>query len=147
MVLLASTFDQSRFLRAEDLPQPKKLRIKNATEEIVGRGADAKKMLVVWLTNDQRGLALNRTNNRTIRGAFGDPVDGWTGKVIEVFPTQAEFRGHLVPALRVRIPSAKHGGQIQPSTAEQLDEFAQPTKSALVQQPELKDDLDDEISF
>ena len=32
----------------------------------------AEKKLVLWFTNDERGLVLNKTNNRTIRGAFGD---------------------------------------------------------------------------
>ena len=40
MVLLASSFDQSRFFRAEDLTQDKVLRIKSVTEEVVGQGPD-----------------------------------------------------------------------------------------------------------
>jgi hypothetical protein len=28
---------------------------------------------------------LNKTNNRTIRGAFGDVVDGWKNKIIVLF--------------------------------------------------------------
>jgi len=65
------------------------------------------KKLVVWFTNDERGLALNKTNNRAIRGAFGDAVDGWIGKIIIIFPTMVDMRGKLTPALRVRIPSPK----------------------------------------
>jgi hypothetical protein len=104
MVLLASSYDQSKFFRAEDVPAEKTLRIKGVTEEMVGQGADQSQKLVVWFTNSKKGLALNRTNNRTIRGAYGDDTAGWTGKLIVVFPTQADFRGHLVGALRVRIP-------------------------------------------
>ena len=69
--------------------------------------ADKEKKLVVWFTNDERGLVLNRVNNRTIRGAFGDPIEGWKGKIIIVFPTMAEFRGKMGPAMRVRIPPPK----------------------------------------
>jgi hypothetical protein len=79
MVLLASTYDQSKFLRAEDLTQDKTFRIKSVSEELVGQGADQQKKLVVWFTNSPKGLALNRTNNRTIRGAYGDDTAGWTG--------------------------------------------------------------------
>ena len=50
---------------------------------------------------------LNKTNNRTLRGAFGDDTANWTGKIIVVFPTMAEFRGKMSPALRVRIPPPK----------------------------------------
>ena len=42
-----------------------------------------------------------------MRGAFGDAVDGWAGKIVVVFPTMAEFRGKMGPALRVRIPPPK----------------------------------------
>jgi hypothetical protein len=107
MVLLASNYDKSKYLRAEDLEREKKFRIKAVTEEEVGEGRDKEKKLTVWFTNDERGLVLNRTNNRTIRGAFGDPVQGWPGKILVVFPTLSEFRGKMVPALRVRIPTPK----------------------------------------
>ena len=79
MVLLASNFDQSRFLKAADLDGEKKFRIKAVTEEEVG-GDKKEKKLVVWFTNDERGLVLNKTNNRTLRGAFGDDCSGWTGQ-------------------------------------------------------------------
>jgi len=81
MVLLASAYDQSRFLKAQDLTAEKKFRIKSVTEEEIGIGKDKERKLVVWFTNDDRGLVLNRVNNRTIRGAFGDPCVGWTGKL------------------------------------------------------------------
>lgn len=103
MVLLASAYDESRFFRAEDLKEEKLLKIKGVTEEMVGQGADQSKKLVVWFSNSKKGLTLNRTNNRTIRGAYGDDTTGWTGKLIVVFPTQADFRGRMVGALRVRI--------------------------------------------
>jgi hypothetical protein len=70
MVLLASAYDQTRFLKSEDLPAEKKFRIKSVTEEEVGIGKDKERKLVVWFTNDSRGLVLNRVNNRTIRGAY-----------------------------------------------------------------------------
>jgi hypothetical protein len=107
MVLLASKYDKSKYLRAEDLDREKKFRIKTVTEEEVGEGRDKEKKLTVWFTNDERGLVLNRTNNRVIRGAFGDDTANWPGKIIVVFPSMAEFRGKMVPALRVRIPPPK----------------------------------------
>jgi len=106
-MLLASAYDQSKYFKAADIPQEKKLRIKDVTEEEIGVGRDKERKLCVWFTNDTRGLVLNRTNNRTLRGAFGDACDGWKGKIIVVFPTQDDFRGRMVPALRVRIPSPK----------------------------------------
>jgi hypothetical protein len=109
MLLLASSYDQSRFLKAADLEREKKFRIKSVTEELVGVEQKEKK-LVVWFTNDERGLVLNKTNNRTIRSEFGDAVDGWVGKIIIIFPTMVDMRGKLTPALRVRIPPPKQAG-------------------------------------
>jgi hypothetical protein len=140
MVLLASAYDQSRFLKAQDLTTEKKFRIKSVTEEEIGIGKDKERKLVVWFTNDERGLVLNRVNNRTIRGAFGDACDGWTSKVIAVFPTMAEFRGEMKPALRVRIPPPKSNGQ--PAAKPVTPPPAPATDAA-----EVDADLNDEIVF
>jgi hypothetical protein len=119
-------------LRAEDVTQAKVLRIKKVTEELVGMGADQQKKLVLSFSNGSKALVLNRTNNRTIRGAYGDDTTGWSGKSIVVFQTQADFRGRLVPALRVRIPSPK-----QPSTTQEaLDDFGAPVRPAPKPEPE-----------
>src|SRR6516164_581390 len=103
MVLLASSYDQSKYFRAEDVTQDKTLKIKGVTEEKVGQGADQSDKLVVWFDNSKKGLALNRTNNRAIRGAYGDDTADWVGKLIVVFQTTGDFRGRQVPCLRVRI--------------------------------------------
>jgi hypothetical protein len=150
MVLLASAFDQSRYLRAEDLAQPTRLRIKNVTAELVGKGADREQKLVVWFTNSKQGLVLNKTNNRTLRGAFGDDADGWAGKVVEVFPTLTEMGGTMTPALRVRIPPPKQNGQeAKPQTIAEMKAAMgpdPPTRPIPTPDPELPlDDFDDEI--
>jgi len=97
----------------------------------------------VWFDNHKRGLALNKTNLRTLWGAFGDDMSGWVGKIIEVFPTQTDFGGRMVAALRVRMPPPK-------TPKEQLAPAAKPAPAAK-QQPEpeedLEIDLDDEINF
>ena len=120
MVLLASNYDKSRFFKADGLDGDRKLRIKGVTEELVGAGAEKEKKLVVWFTNDERGLVLNRLNNRTLRGAFGDDTAGWAGKVIIIFAMDVEMRGKMVPGLRVRIPPPKHGSHAEVTQAEAL---------------------------
>jgi hypothetical protein len=144
MVLLASNYDQSRFFKAEDLTTEKKFKIKAVTEEPVGIGKDQEKKLVVWFTNDPRGLVLNRVNNRTLRGAYGDICEGWVGKIIVLFPTMAEFRGTMKPALRVRIPPPKGNGQ---PAAKQVEPPPPPAPTAMIDPVELDvdDDLNDEI--
>src|SRR5262249_8086979 len=146
MVLLASNYDQSRFLKAADLPGEKKFRIKSVTEEEVGVGKDKERKLVVWFTNDARGLVLNRVNNRTIRGAFGDDRANWPSKIIIAFPTMAEFRGEMKPALRVRILPPKQatagtGQTVKPATPPPAP------AAAAVDPAETDDDLNDEINI
>jgi hypothetical protein len=115
---------------------------------------------VVWFTNDEHGLVLNKTNNRTIRGAFGDDCNGWTGKIIVLFPTMDEFRGKMVPVLRVRIPPPKQAatGNGQPTAAVKpkptpvaqiLDDFVNETEppEKPAPKPSLTADLDDEIPW
>jgi hypothetical protein len=102
-MLLASDFDKTKYLKATDLEHEKKFRIKNVTSEELGIGKDKETKLVVWFTNDERGLVLNKTNNRALRAAFGDNTAGWANKVIAVFPTTVDIRGKMGPALRVRI--------------------------------------------
>ncbi len=145
MVLLASAYDQSRFLKAQDLTTEKKFKIKNVTEEEIGSGKDKERKLVVWFTNDARGLVLNRVNNRTIRGAFGDTCESWTGKIIAVFPTMAEFRGEMKAALRVRIPPPR-GSNGQPAAKPATP----PAPAAAAINPaevEVDEDFDDEINI
>jgi|SRR5215472_5188781 len=144
MVLLASTYDQSRFLKAGDLTAEKKYRVKSVTEEEIGIGKDKERKLVVWFANDSRGLVLNRINNRTLRSAFGDACDGWAGKIIVLFPTMAEFRGTMKPALRVRIPPPKqatgNGQTVKAAKPPEPDPIEE-----LVEMPD--DDFNDEINI
>ena len=46
MVLLASNFDKSKYLKAADLDKEKKFRIKSATDEVVGIGDDKEHRLI-----------------------------------------------------------------------------------------------------
>jgi hypothetical protein len=163
MVMLASDFDKSRFLKAADLTGEKKFRIKSVTAETVGMEDEKKRKPVLWFTNDERGLLLNTTNLRTLSGEFGDNMEDWVGKIIIAFPTHTDFRGKLVPALRVRIPPPKQAtagnGQAtapsakpKPTTvAQTLDETEPKPPAKPAVKPgvadELDDELDDEIPF
>ena len=165
MVLLASDYDKSRYLKANDLEREKKFRIKGVTEEEFedDRNKKKEKKLVVWFTNDERGLVLNKVNNRSIRGAYGDDTTNWSGKIIVIFPTLADNRGKMTPALRVRIPPPKQltataAPPQQPSgngAAAPLAPAAAPAKAAPPADPELEPDpvkpireeLDDDIPW
>src|SRR5262245_19901165 len=137
-MLLASAYDQSRYFKAADVKAAKKFRNKDVTEEEIGLGQDKQKKLVVWFDNDPRGLVLNKTNNRTLRGAFGDKCAGWKGKIIVVYPITGEFQGRMVPVLRDRIPPPKEGnGQ----TVAAKPNPPVPSPDAELLDDELNDDL------
>jgi hypothetical protein len=140
MALLASTYDVSKYFNATDLQKPKRLKIKKVTEEMVGPGAEKTKKLVVWFVGDTHGLVLNRINNRSIRGKYGDDTAGWVGKVIELYPTQVEYNSTPSPAIRVRTAPPKQDGNngqaVEPEPAGE-------SKSATVQQPSPAEDSTD----
>src|SRR5262249_2643427 len=146
-MLLASNYDQSRYFKAADQQTEKKLRIKNVTEEIIGAGDDKERKLCVGFKNDERGLVLNKTNNRTLRGAFGDACDGWKGKIIVLFPTQDDFRGRMVPVLRVRIPPPKQpAGNGQTAIDDGIPEILRRTPVKAKQSDPAHIDADEELN-
>ena len=140
-MLLASDFDKSKYFRAADIDGEVKLRIKNVTVAEIGQGADKEKKLIVWFTNDDRGLPLNKTNIRTLSGAFGDSCDGWKGRIIVLFTQMVDFRGTLKAASRIRIPPPKGNGQ--PTKAMHPDN--DPIEELTSTQP--NDDPDDGIPW
>src|SRR5262245_3548122 len=151
MVLLASNFDQSKFFKTADVPTDKKLRIKDVTVEEVGAGKDKEEKLVVWFTNDPHGLVLNKTNNRILRGAFGDNCAGWVKKIIVLFPTTDDFRRRMVPVLRVRIPPPKqaavgNGQPVDDGISESLRRTPKPMVAHTSHDPaDIDPELDDEV--
>jgi hypothetical protein len=163
MVLLASAYDQSKYLKAADLNGDKKFKIKTVTEEMIGMGQDKEKKLVVWFTNDSRGLVCNKTNIRTLIGAYGDDTAGWVGKIIIAFSTMVDMRGKMLPGLRVRIPPPKQAagnGQAAAAKAKPADDGLDipkslrrapaPPKPAPAIDPgeiDVDDDLNDEVDF
>jgi hypothetical protein len=130
MTLYASDFDQSKFLRAASVGEvgsEKRLKIKDVTRED-DVGEQKEKKLVVWFTTTDKGLMLNKTNLRILQSAFGNDTANWIGKIVIVFVVMADFRGKMVPALRVRIPPPKDNYRApppppKPSFEEELDDF------------------------
>jgi hypothetical protein len=137
-MLYASEFDQSKYLRAADIGDvgsEKRLKIKAVTKELdVGEEKQSKPCL--WFTTTEKGLLLNKTNLRVLRDAFGDPMGPYVGRVVVVFVVMADFRGKMVPALRVRIPPPKAPPpkQTPKPVDEELDGFDDPEQ------------LDDDVS-
>jgi hypothetical protein len=134
MPLYASDFDQSKYLRADDIGAvgaEKRLKIQTVTKE-VDIGEEKQTKAVVWFTNTDKGLMLNKTNLRALQSAFGNTMDSWAGRIVVVFVVMADFRGKMVPALRVRIQPPKDGYRAppppMPPADEDIDHFDVPNR-------------------
>lgn len=74
--------------------------IENVEKQEVGTD----KKWVLFLRGHDKGLVLNATNTRKLIELFGDESDNWIGKRIELFFTEANFKGKAVGAVRIRLP-------------------------------------------
>ncbi|MGH8646294.1 MAG: hypothetical protein ACREX4_18275 [Gammaproteobacteria bacterium] len=66
---------------------------------------EEEKPVVSFLSKD-KSLVLNRTNATVLLERYGDDTDHWIGKSIELIVERVSFRGKLVDAIRIRVPSA-----------------------------------------
>jgi hypothetical protein len=90
---------------------------------------------IVRFEETEQALIANMTNSRIIAGLYGDDTDDWIGQRITLYPTETQFNGRMVPAIRVRSkpPQAKRpaparaaaprrpGRPAQPMTQEEAD--------------------------
>jgi hypothetical protein len=120
----------SRFLRCSDLDgRPMPVTIAGLKREDIG--GEHKSVLV--FADDTKELILNKTNARAIAKVFGNETTAWKGKQITLVPTQVDFRGDIVDAIRVRATPRRPGPTPTPQPA--------PTT------PPQSDDMNDSIDF
>ena len=106
----------SKFLKSGDIPDDADLilTIKEVVQESVGQGEEAENKPIVYFTEQEKGLVLNKTNANAIAGMYGPETDGWAGKRIALFATEVDFAGKQTLALRVRLkaPRAPQAGDL-----------------------------------
>lgn len=96
----------SKYLKAADAEDGDlTLTIARVKTETIGQGAKAETKPVVYFSETEKGLCLNKTNaNMIVQIAQSGDTDDWTGKKIRLIATEVEFQGSLVMSLRVRSP-------------------------------------------
>ena len=104
------------FIKAIDLPAPKKVTISSLDHEEVGQEKEMK--YILSFNEIPKKLILNTTNLKTLIALFTDESDSWIGKVIILYADQVMFSGSMVPCVRIR--AAKAG--VRPSTPPPADE-------------------------
>jgi hypothetical protein len=139
----------SKYLKASDLRGRDVLVTIAGVEEANLKGGDKK--LLMTFAGKEKGLIVNKTNANRIAQMFGRDTDRWVGKQITLFPTQVEFQGDYVDAIRVK--GHLEGRQEQAFTAQA------PKRSVATQDdprtvPQIDDDeqrarfeLNDEVPF
>jgi hypothetical protein len=63
---------------------------------------DGKTKGVLFVAGCAKGLVLNTTNTNVLVEAYGDEMENWIGKPIEVFKDRCQFKSKMVDCCRVR---------------------------------------------
>ena len=97
----------SKYLKAADLQgQRISLVINHVTIESVGKEDKPEDKPIVYFMGKQKGLVLNVTNKNVFVLLYGKETTQWTGRQIELYPSQTDFRGEVVACIRCRAPGA-----------------------------------------
>ena len=110
----------SKYFSAGDLRGDLVVTMKSLlVEEINGE-----KKPVLYFSEGSKGLVLNKTNFKMIASLHGRETDDWPGKKIALFPTEVDFRGEIVDAIRVRKRIPAQQGDESASEQNEQDELA-----------------------
>ena len=90
-------FSGANYFIAEDIQEPRKLRITGAeTKEI----KDSMKIVLTFEGEDKQ-LALNVTNAQTLADRFGDDTSAWIGQTVTLASVPTKFQNKSVKGLRI----------------------------------------------
>ena len=96
----------SKYIKESDLQgQSRVLTIARVSVESLDQSSGETKP-VVYFQGAQKGLVLNVTNKNVFVLLYGKETDNWTGRPIELYPSQTDFRGEVVACIRCRAPHA-----------------------------------------
>lgn len=101
MASVDDVYSSGSHLKAEDL-KGRAIKLKISGCEVVDFKEGGKKLALKFEGKD-KGMVLNKTNTKIVAKYYGKDYDKWAGKEIEIFPTETEFNGQLVPCIRVRV--------------------------------------------
>lgn len=104
-----------QYIKSSEIDHDTILTIRKVALESVGQGDDQEEKPIVFFSEIDRGLVLNKTNAGTIAGLYGAETDDWIGKQITLYSTEVSFQGKQMLGLRVRM--TKPTTQKQPATS------------------------------
>ena len=92
----------SKYLKAADIGESDLIvTIKKLVKEELGQDRDEKPVL--YFSETDKGLVLNKTNAESIAAIYGNDLGGWVGKRIALYATEVSFAGKVSMGIRVRL--------------------------------------------
>lgn len=84
---------------------------------LTGSGGRKTRKPVVYFDGKEKGLALCKTNAKTIATLYGNDTEKWVGRSVTLYPTTTMFGVETVDCIRVR-PVVPKGNGTAPKPAE-----------------------------
>lgn len=64
---------------------------------------------VLYFSEVERGLVINKTNSRVIAALYGTDTDSWLGQKVALYRSETSYQGKVVPCIRVRDKAPSNG--------------------------------------
>jgi hypothetical protein len=95
----------SRYIKCADLlgKLVTKTIKKVAIDTLVRVGGAKEKKPVIWFSDTEKMLVLNKTNCRAIIELYGKETNDWIGKKITLKPDRDKFGGKMVDCVRIEV--------------------------------------------
>lgn len=102
--MLISAAFPSNWLKASDLQgKETKYTISHCQMETIGDGEKP----VLYFEELEKGLVMNKTNSQFLEMLYGDETNNWAGAEIILYPTETDYQGKRVAAIRLKVPPRK----------------------------------------
>lgn len=95
----SDTYFPSTYLKASDIDGEAVATIAEFGEAVLQ--TSAKPQPIISFGDELKPMILNVTNFKTIEALYGD-TDGWVSKKVTLYVTEVNWKGEMVPALRIR---------------------------------------------
>lgn len=86
--------------------------ISDVKAETISNGKQKNKKPVISFKGAEKRFLANVTTAKCIAAMYGNNTDAWIGKAITLYPTQVDFGGKTVDAIRVR-PTVPRGPAVK----------------------------------
>ena len=95
----SETYFPSTYLKASDIDGEAIATIAEFGEAVLQ--TSSKPQPIISFGDELKPMILNVTNFKTVEALYGD-TDGWVSKKVTLYVTEVNWKGEMVPALRIR---------------------------------------------